>query len=205
MTGNAYQRSTLWLLFLPLLIVACSLPPLEQHVRIPPHSRFIADRETERVIIFIHGLFGDAHTTWLNKSTQSYWPALFDQDPDLHDGYAVYVVNYDSPYWERTSTIEEVAVRIHQQLVDRKIFERFKEIYFLGHSMGGLITKRILVQLNRPTESQKLRKVRAVLFLSTPSQGAERAEIAAWLSLNPQLTNLQPANLNTFLQSFENQ
>lgn len=71
--------------------------------------------------------------------------------------------------------------------------------------MGGLVTKRLLVELNRPTELETLRRIRTVLFISTPAQGATLAETASWLSLNPQLRDMAPADLNSFLQSLDNQ
>jgi tetratricopeptide (TPR) repeat protein len=50
----------------------------------------------------------------------------------------------------------------------------------------------------------ELRRVRAVLFLSTPAQGAPIADVASWLSMNPQLKDLRPSDFNTLLQVFEN-
>jgi len=71
--------------------------------------------------------------------------------------------------------------------------------------MGGLLVKRILVDLNRPGQIEKLRRVKAVLYISTPAQGADLAAVASWLSVNPQLTDMRPADLNSFIQSLENQ
>ena len=102
-------------------------------------------------------------------------------------GFDVYVVGYASPLLGRASTIEEVSQRVLQQLRDRGIFTRYQQIHFITHSMGGLIVKRMLVELNRPSELETLRRVRTVLFISTPAQGATLADMASWLSLNPQL------------------
>jgi len=71
--------------------------------------------------------------------------------------------------------------------------------------MGGLLVKRILVDLNRPGQIEKLRRVKPVLYISTPAQGADLAAVASWLSVNPQLTDMRPADLNSFIQSLENQ
>ncbi|GJL49171.1 MAG: hypothetical protein NPIRA01_03980 [Nitrospirales bacterium] len=199
------RRAASCLFLVVATLVCCTTSWAQSHEQATDHSRFITDRSAKRVIVFIHGIFGDANKAWLNSDTQAYWPDLFDQDPDLREKYAVYVVDYGSPFVSRASTIEEVAIRIHQQLVDRQFFERFKEIYFVTHSMGGLIAKRILVELNRPSENQRLRQVRTVLFLSTPAQGAELADIGEWLSSNPQVEDLKPADLKAFLQSLENQ
>ena len=67
--------------------------------------------------------------------------------------------------------------------------------------MGGLITKAMLSELNRPNtvDLECLDKVRAVIFLSTPSHGADLAVYASWISMNPQFTDMKPDDLNGFL------
>jgi hypothetical protein len=71
--------------------------------------------------------------------------------------------------------------------------------------MGGLIVKRALTNLNRPNYIEKLRRVKAVLYISTPAQGAEIASVGSYLSVNPQLSDMHPADLNSFIQNLENQ
>jgi hypothetical protein len=71
--------------------------------------------------------------------------------------------------------------------------------------VGGIITKRMMTTLNRQSQLEKLRRVKAVLFVSTPAQGANIAEIGSWLSFNPQLRDMRPADMNSFLQALENQ
>jgi pimeloyl-ACP methyl ester carboxylesterase len=92
-----------------------------------------------------------------------------------------------------------------QVLEDNEVLTKYKEVYFIGHSMGGLVIKRMLGDLNRPGQVEKLRKVTAVLYVSTPAQGADLADYGSWLSLNPQLRDMRPADLNSFLQTVENQ
>ena len=71
--------------------------------------------------------------------------------------------------------------------------------------MGGLIIKRMLVDLNTESRVEHLRVVRAVLFLSTPAQGSSLARIAAWFTGNPQFADLRSAVSNTYLQAVDNQ
>ncbi len=166
-------------------------------------SEYVRGPESAKMIVFIHGLFGDGKSTWRNDHSKTYWPDMIVKDQDFN-GYDVYVVNYVTPFISRTSTIEEVATQTLQQLEDEDIFRRYKQIYFITHSMGGLIAKRILVKLNRPATTEQLQRVKAVLYFSAPAQGAEIAEIGQWISLNPQLKDMRPADLNSFLQSLEN-
>jgi len=177
---------------------------IDRHKKEPAqHSWFLKKTGQQNIIVFIHGLTGNAISTWMNDSTGAYWPDLIAQDPDFQS-YDIYVVAYESPRISTASSIVEIATRILSDMNDHGIFNGYQQISFITHSMGGLIAKRILVVLNRPTESEKLRKVRAVLYISTPAQGSELAELASWLSLNPQFVDLKSADFNTFLQSLEN-
>lgn len=157
--------------------------------------------ESYRVVVFVHGIFGDQRSTWLHKQAERSWPEMIAEDPRFKD-FDVYSVGFDSPFLGRTSNIVEVAGRVRDQLARRGIFD-YPEVYFITHSMGGLITKRMLVDMNTPAREKELRRVKGVLLFSTPSQGAPVADIARWLSQNPQLDDMIPANVNTFLQGLE--
>lgn len=172
-------------------------PPFSFTLSVPSES------SKEKLILFVHGFFGDPSLTWTNRSGPS-WPDLVERDEAFRD-FAVGRAGYDTPLLAQTSGVEEVATRLLRQLEDRGVFRSYKEIYFITHSMGGLVAKRILVDLNRPSQVEKLRRVKAVLYISTPAQGANIAELGSWLSLNPQLRDMRPADLNSFLQSLENQ
>jgi len=187
-------------LFLGVNLAGCAIGTRPEASR----SRFIAERGSPGLVIFVHGVGGDADRSWRNSSTNAYWPELLGSDPSMKD-FDVYVVAYASPLLGHASTIEEVSQRLLQQLRDRGFFARYQQIHFITHSMGGLVVKRLLVELNRPSELETLRRVRTVLFLSTPAQGATVADTASWLSLNPQLRDMAPADLNSFLQSLDNQ
>lgn len=162
-----------------------------------------APESSKKLIVFVHGVFGDPASSWTNQEGIS-WPDLLKNDERFLD-FTVATYRYDTPFLQRSSNIEEIAERLLLQLEDRSIFEKFNEVYFIAHSMGGLVVKRVLVNLNRPNQIKKLRTVKAVLYISTPAQGANLAEIGSWLSANPQLRDMQPANLNSFLQTLENQ
>jgi hypothetical protein len=76
----------------------------------------------DAVVIFVHGVFGDAATTWQNSATGATWPDLLAKDADLKFS-DIYVVNYASPIVQGSSNIEELAERVVQQLRDQKMFE----------------------------------------------------------------------------------
>ncbi len=170
----------------------------------PQTSKFIREEHHAKLIVFIHGITGNAHDTWFNKKSGAYWPALLAEDPDF-SGFDVYVVSYPTTFLGRGANIEETATRLSQQFKDRGFYDRYKEIYFIAHSMGGLIAKRMLLDLDNEHSIKTLRQVRAVLFLSTPAQGSPLARFVAWGTFNPQFDDLRSAVGNTFLQTLDNQ
>lgn len=169
----------------------------------PPTSEFVKKSEDSyRVIVFVHGVFGDSRSTWKNSRAEKSWPEMIASDPDFNT-FDVYSVGFNSPYLGRSSNIVEIAGRVRERLFREGIFDSYPEIYFVTHSMGGLIIKRVLADLNTPLQDERLRRVKAVALISTPSQGAPLATIANWISRNPQLRDMQPVNLNTFIQNLE--
>jgi pimeloyl-ACP methyl ester carboxylesterase len=158
-------------------------------------------KKADAVIVFIHGVFG-SESTWRNPGAKMSWPELIANDPEFASA-DIFLANYGSPYLRQSSNIEEIAQRLLQQFSDNGVFNHTR-IYFIVHSMGGLIAKRILTSLNTPSRVGDLRRVRAILYLSTPAQGAPTADIAAFITMNPQLKDMEPADLNTFLQTLEN-
>lgn len=123
---------------------------------------------------------------------------------DAFGDFRIAALQYDTPLLGRTSGIEEVATSILHQLEDIGLFKSYDEIYFIAHSMGGLVVKRMLVKLKSARPLYELRRIKAVLYISTPAQGVSIAEAGAWISANPQLNDMAPADLNSYLQSVEN-
>ena len=152
--------------------------------------------------MFVHGVFGSLATTWGQGA--AYWPSLIVGD-ERFNGYDIYLVNYLTSRISTSANVHEVAGNELQRLKDRRVFEAYDEIHFIAHSMGGLVTKSMLVRLAREAEGNRLHRVRSVVYLATPAQGAPIAELASWLSLNPQLANMTRAHANAFLQALEDE
>jgi len=166
-------------------------------------SGYMTDAKGETVLVFIHGVTGDAVSSWTNERTGAYFPALLGK---AIPASSIYRVSYYTPRFSRASTIAEIATRTLQNLKDDGVFKNHKNVHFIAHSMGGLITKAMLAELNHPNKMdlECLDKVKAVIFLSTPSHGADLATYASWISMNPQFTDMKPDDLNGFLQTLEN-
>jgi pimeloyl-ACP methyl ester carboxylesterase len=130
-------------------------------------------------VVFLHGLGGDANSTWLKKGSKGEaWPIWLAEDNcDLN----IWTVEYDAPKLKFNSSgmgIPDLAINIFEHIL--KVPELAEgEIIFVCHSLGGLITKQILRiandQTNRVEVQQFLGRVSGVAFLGTPHLGADIA------------------------------
>jgi pimeloyl-ACP methyl ester carboxylesterase len=155
-----------------------------------------------KLIVFVHGVFGSATSTWGNPANETFWPAMVAADGRFVD-YDIYLVNYRTPYLNNAPNLYETAGSELSHLKDRGAFKQYTDLHFIGHSMGGLVIKSMLLRLTSGPDVNMLRQVKSVIYLSTPAQGSSIASLASWFSMNPQLRDMEQAHLNTFIQSLE--
>jgi hypothetical protein len=160
-------------------------------------SRYIRRQNADTVIVFVHGIFGGAVGTWTNSQSGVYWPQLLVDDPTFHNA-DVYVYSYAAPYVGHSYTIDELIENMRIILTNDEIFEKHKRVVFLCHSMGGIVVRGFLKRyvLNAP-------KVPLVYFFSTPTAGAHVTQLARFLSKNPQLGGMLPANSENYVSNLE--
>src|SRR6516225_4529894 len=105
-------------------------------------SRYIKQLQgNQSVIVFVHGICGDSISTWTNPNG-AYFPALLVSDP-FFSAYDVYVYEYPSRFLGTGFSIDEIAENMRLTL-DTDLASDHKEIIFVSHSMGGLVTRAYL-------------------------------------------------------------
>src|SRR5690242_642164 len=88
------RRSCLWATF---LIVAAIYPGCGHPRQLPTKpSHYLNNSGADTVVVFVHGVFGDADSTWSNGDVS--FPKLVQSDPELRD-LDVYVHEYSSPHF----------------------------------------------------------------------------------------------------------
>lgn len=142
------------------------------------------DAARKEVVVFVHGVTGDARETWTSSRTRSYWPELIRTD-ERFSRANVWVFSYRSPKLSNAQDVEELALKLGDSLTD--VLRVHDKLYFLTHSMGGLIVREMLVLKAVPSA-----KVPLIYFFGTPSAGADLSGIAAAITRNPQFENLRP-------------
>jgi pimeloyl-ACP methyl ester carboxylesterase len=152
----------------------------------------------ERVIVFVHGIFGDADGTW-RYSPSVYWPRLLLNDAAYRDS-DIYIASYSTPYFGNTMNVEEIVANLNNRLVNDGVFSQHREVVFVCHSLGGLVIQRLLL-----TFREYAQQVPLIYFFSTPETGAQIASLGAVFSSDPLLKAMFPGDENGYLQNLENE
>jgi pimeloyl-ACP methyl ester carboxylesterase len=153
------------------------------------------------LIIFIHGVLGDSAKTW-TSGNGAYWPDLIASDKAF-SGVDALSIGFTTNPVHTSSNIEELSIRLGQQLIDEGCFDEYEAIGLVCHSMGGLIAKRMTRYLLEVLKT-KANKLRLISFFATPTQGSSLADVAAWVSGNPQFRDMRPSDVNSLLQMIDN-
>lgn len=149
------------------------------------------------MIVFVHGIFGDAEDTWTYAPTKIYWPKLLLSDPAFNDS-DVYVASYDSPYFGNAMNIGEVAKNLKNRLVNDEVFLKHREVVFVCHSLSGLVVQQLLLMYREYAQ-----QVPFIYFFSTPESGAQIATLGGLFSSDPLLKEMFSGDENGYLQGLE--
>lgn len=123
---------------------------------------------TNRLIVFIHGLDGDAVRTW------GKFPELLRNDADVVSRYTrissfPYKTGKLVPTRPLSEIASELSIFIEAKMNDLKI----DEIAFITHSQGGLLARRYLCDVLLKKSSQSVRTpIFRLLTFATPHWGA---------------------------------
>jgi hypothetical protein len=130
-----------------------------------------------KFIIFVHGLGGKIDKTWGN------FPQYIINDPDIE--HTVIEYGYTSPhflkqFYKPAPTILNIANGLLTDINARCDLAN-DEIILVGHSMGGLVIKRLLVRLSKLGTKHNIKKV---CFFDVPHGGSGLANIGKFIAFN---------------------
>lgn len=151
-------------------------------------SSFFKQNTTEQntgLIVFVHGIFGDAKDTWMNEQTGAYFPELVSKDSTF-SGYDIFMYGFASPKMNTALNIDELGEDLRSTFNDQG-FSKYSKIVFVCHSMGGLVSRSFLIKYREKWAS----KVKLIYYFATPGNGSQIASLAKSFSKNQQLENLQ--------------
>lgn len=125
--------------------------------------------EKKRLVIFVHG-FGSSPNCWKR------FHEIFLADPAVADKFQTELYGYPSRWFEfsilrRLPSVRQVAEDLAARL-GRQRFD-YDEITLVGHSQGGLVIQRCLLNLLHSTNGEPvLERIRQVILIATPNLGS---------------------------------
>jgi hypothetical protein len=131
-------------------------------------------------VIFVHGLDGDARSTWHPKENpETFWPSWLAEDvPGISVWSLGYLVN--SSAWKGSAMpLADRATNALATLETQGLGN--KPIVFICHSLGGLLVKQMLrhaLDYGVPAWSSIVQQTQGIVFLSTPHSGSD---ISSWM------------------------
>ena len=144
---------------------------------------------TKRLVVFLHGLGGDAVGTWAQ------FPELLREDNDVASRYAkIDSWKYQTSVVGETKSLNDIAHELTNDLNKQIASGKFDEIAFITHSQGGLLARRYLANvLLEPRHAQKITPVFRLLTFATPHWAQFPRKLGPWcpnraLSRKPSLT-----------------
>ncbi len=131
-------------------------------------------------VIFVHGLDGDARSTWHKKDNPAlFWPAWLAEDVP---GVTVWSLGYEvsSSAWRGSSMpLSDRATNALATLETQGLGDR--PIVFVCHSLGGLLVKQMLrhaLDFGVTPWRSIAERTTGIIFLSTPHSGSD---ISNWM------------------------
>ncbi|KAK5979931.1 GPI inositol-deacylase [Trichostrongylus colubriformis] len=154
-----------------------TLGVVDYQLRSDIYELFLPEKEPLVDLVLIHGLCGSVVYTWRQKDHSSNivsdcWPKDW-LHLDIPQPMRIIGIDYYSSLMQFTGIMESLQVRADRfkhQLEAAGIGKR--PVIFICHSMGGLLAKRLLLDLPALAE-----KTVGILFIATPHRGSP---IAAW-------------------------
>lgn len=125
----------------------------------------------KKLLIFVHGWRGDDQGTWKE------FPTFVRTDPRFQD-VAILAVHYPTYIVRRGLTIRELAVWMQGELNSEKY--SYDELAIIAHSMGGLISREIIILDEVPRRNL----IKILVEVATPHLGGNYAGLAAAFGVN---------------------
>lgn len=126
-------------------------------------------------IILVHGLGGTADKTW------GKFPDFLEKDPDLD--FSIISYGYESPnvflqFYKSAPSILNIANGLLTDIKARCDLDN-DEIILAGHSLGGLVIKKLLLRMKDKKIKHNIRKV---CFFDVPHDGSGFANVGKYIA-----------------------
>lgn len=131
----------------------------------------IGDPET--TFVFIHGLLSSADECWRNANGK-FWPEIVATDPEFSSP-SVYLAGFHTAInanrYDIAQCVGEIFRAIRRQSDGKPAPIASKNLIFVCHSLGGVVTRRLLEEHQRIFQSKNV----AIVLVASPTLGSTYA------------------------------
>lgn len=201
-----FVRSVGSLFFILLLTGCAAVLPMANYVsKFCPSTtdtshQYFGPQDADDLVIFIHGLCGDAKATWTNTTTHFVFPEELARD-FAKENQPAYVMSFD--YVSRLQggpSILTIADHLEFEISELLKKHPYRTLRIVAHSMGGLVAREYILR-RQPLAHPQL-KITNVVLLAAPNNGSELAELGQLISEHRQVEELRHIDKgNTYLES----
>eukprot|EP01006_Ploeotia_vitrea_P034554 TRINITY_DN65762_c11_g1_i1.p1 TRINITY_DN65762_c11_g1~~TRINITY_DN65762_c11_g1_i1.p1 ORF type:complete len:777 (-),score=37.50 TRINITY_DN65762_c11_g1_i1:149-2290(-) len=144
--------------------------------------------------VFFHGLDGNAISTWTNPKKE-FWPAAWL--PKTVPKCRVWAVGYPASSVGNGcfTSLQAVGRKLSRALSQLQVGTH-NPLIFVGHSMGGLVLKRILWEARDWGGMGFFGNIVGVSFWGTPHYGSHLANYVSFFNIGSEAISLLRENLN---------
>jgi len=126
-------------------------------------------------VVFVHGILSSGENCW-QHANGSYWPELLKNETGF-ESLGIYVYTYQTSFTSGSYSLSDVVDDLKERLINLDhVLADSKVIFFVCHSMGGIVVRKFLVERIQDLLD---RKIEIGLYLvASPSLGSNYAN---WL------------------------
>lgn len=155
---------------------------------------FIGVENSDSVVLFIHGLAGSFQTwEFFTIHLKKKWIEQDGFDIEYADYYKKSNLFFFRRFYNLYSKIKGAGIESlaeHLSSIVEHNCEKYENIILVGHSMGGLIARKYIVDLIR--NKRDLGKIKALITYATPHKGSKMANYFDFIVANPLPVLLNP-------------
>jgi pimeloyl-ACP methyl ester carboxylesterase len=155
--------------------IVASLRPIPPAIGLKLPQIIRRSPSNDSLIIFLHGWNGGGAETWQR------FPTIVQHDKRfIHDD--LLIINYPTYFLRRDLNITDLSEFVGKSLEsDLHVFERYRTITVIAHSMGGLVAREVAIQ-------HDLRRTKGgftqLIEIATPHDGANPSRLASALGIS---------------------
>jgi pimeloyl-ACP methyl ester carboxylesterase len=133
------------------------------------------------VVVFVHGLTGNAITTW------GEFPALLHNDTEVCA--SVFLWGYPTGLFGYFPSVADAAAQLETEIRIR--LKSYQNIVLVGHSLGGLVICRFIIDALKAGRIEDINRIKHIVTFATPHDGVMVADVVKFFRLaNRQVKNL---------------